>query len=182
MAPVVNLSTVDNIVCGPVADVVVITGGMDESTYSFQWELNGSPLTGEFANNVNFTLNYPDDAGINTVDCQVIHVNGCVGTSSIEIELLEGAELSLSAPVICEGEPFYIDVAANGTVTWDTNGATPFADGYYYDPAADGTTYTATSIVTSGSILANGQYDCEVSEPITVETRANPDLGFVFSE
>ena len=180
-APVVQLNSDQTILCGPDQTVTIDNGGMDPATYSFQWWLNGMPMTGETANSVSIPFNYPLDAGLNDIACQVTHNNGCVGGSVIEVEMLEAAELSLSAPIICEGEPFYIDVVANGVIGWDTNGATPFIDGYYYDPAPDGETYTATSTVTSASILAGGQYNCVVSESITVETRANPDLDFVFS-
>ena len=45
--------------------------------------------------------------------------------------MLEGAELSLDAPAICEGEPFYIETITNGSITWGANGATPYSDGYY---------------------------------------------------
>lgn len=179
--PIVQLDVTNNIICGPSETVTVSTGGMDPSTYTFEWFLNGNILVGEVNNSLDLSFAYPEDAGINIVACQVTHNNGCIGGSVIEIEVLEGASVALSAPIICEGEPFYIDVVANGDITWDTNGATPFTDGYYYDTAPDGSIFIATATLTSVSILTDGQFDCVVSESITVETRANPDLDFNFS-
>jgi gliding motility-associated-like protein len=179
--PDVNLSVDDAILCGVNDDVTVSTGGMDPVIYSFQWWLNGLPIPGGNNNAIVVPFIYPADAGVNDIACQVIHSNGCVGGSVIQVELLEGAELTLTTPAICEGEPFYIETATNGVVTWSANGSTPYADGFFYDPVSDGNVYVATSTFTSNSILLGGPFDCTVSAPATVDMRDNPILDFTFS-
>jgi gliding motility-associated-like protein len=179
--PDVQLTVDAAVLCGPNNDATVSTGGMDPATYTFQWWLNGFPMPGEFNNSVVVPFAYPADAGVNDIACQVIHNSGCIGGSVIEVEMLEGASLILNTPAICEGEPFYIETTSNGTVTWGTNGATPYVDGYYYDPVSDGDMFIATSTLTSNSILLGTTYDCAVTAPAIVDMRLNPVLDFIFS-
>ena len=179
--PEVVLSVDRDVLCGPSDVSMVSTGGMDPATYSFQWWLNGFPITGETGNDVAVTLNYPDDAGVNNVACQVTHNNGCVGGSVVQIEMLEGASISLDAPIICEADTFFVDVVANGNVFWSANGSTNTATGIYYYPVNNGDSYTGTATVTSPSVILGTDYNCSADQTVVVETRALPDLDFVFS-
>ena len=138
-------------------------------------------ICGSSNNSLTTTFTYPNNAGLNDIFCLVTGDNGCDNGSVIIVEMLEGAELNLAAPAICEGEPFYIETTTNGNITWGANGAIPYSDGYYYDPATDGTIYTATAVVTSASVILAEQYDCEAEASVVVDTRPSPDLDFVFS-
>ncbi|MAO45735.1 MAG: hypothetical protein CL823_01145 [Crocinitomicaceae bacterium] len=179
--PVVQLAVDGAVLCGPDDSALITTGGMDPATYSFQWWFNGFQITGETNNSVNVALSYPTDAGLNNVACQVTHNNGCIGGSVIQVEMLEGASIDVTSSPICDGDTLFMDTSSNGNITWSANGATPTATGYYYYPVTDGDSYTATATVTSASIIAASQYDCTASQTIVVDSRANPDLDFIFS-
>ena len=60
-----------------------------------------------------------ENAGLNDIFCLVTANNGCDNGSVIVVEMLEGAEISLNAPAICENEPFYIETTTNGNITWN---------------------------------------------------------------
>ncbi len=179
--PNVSLSVDRTVLCGP-EETVTATTEMDPSDYTFEWFVNSFPVNNGSSNNsLTSTFTYTENAGLNDIFCLVTANNGCDNGSVIVVEMLEGAEISLNAPAICENEPFYIETTTNGNITWNESGANPYSNGYYYQPVINGTIYSATSIVTSPSVILTEQYDCEAEASVVVETRTSPDLDFIFS-
>lgn len=178
--PVVSVTTADEVVCGPNANASISTGGMDPATYTFEWVVNGTTQL-QTGNSIILPLSYPDDAGVNDINCNVTQNNGCTGSGAISVEMLEGASVSLTAPAICEGEPFEITASTNGTMTWGTGGYNSTPSGVSYDAVNNGDVFVGTATLTSNSVSLGTTFDCSVSEIAIVDMRATPSVTFDFS-
>lgn len=178
--PVVALASSAEVLCGPNDNATINTGGMDPATYTFEWVVNGNTQV-QSGNSINLPFSYPDDAGVNTIDCNVTHINGCQGSGTIGVEMLEGASLTLDAPAICEGEPFEISAISNGVMSWGTGGYTNIPSGVSYDPVNNGDVFVGTSTLTSNSVSLGTTFDCSVSDVVTVDMRVEPTVSFNFS-
>ena len=146
---------------------------MDPATYTFEWVVNGNTQV-QSGNSINLPFSYPDDAGVNTIDCNVTHINGCQGSGTIGVEMLEGASLTLDAPAICEGEPFEISAISNGVMSWGTGGYTNIPSGVSYDPVNNGDVFVGTSTLTSNSVSLGTTFDCSVSDVVTCLLYTSP--------
>jgi len=179
-SPDVQLAVDGAVMCGN-DDAFISTGGMDPSIYSFEWWLNGTALSST-NNSILLPFTYPADAGVSSITCQVTNNFNCIGSSVIEVEILENASITLDTPVICEGDAFEINITSNATsVFWDSNGFTTTPTGISYYPVVNGAQYVATANLNAPSILTGGNFNCVATAIATVDMRDNPVLDFVFS-
>ena len=174
--PDVDLAVDGALICGT-NDALITTGGMDPSTYTFEWALNSANLPST-DNSILIPFVYPDDAGVQNISCVATDNNGCVGESSIDVEVLENAQLELSSVAICEGDTLQIDILTNGVITWDVTGAIENTSGVGFYPVSDGEVYTATSTLTVPSILFGSDFNCTTESAIVSDVRDNPELVF----
>jgi len=177
--PNVQLSVVNNIVCGA-EDVVVSTGGMSQAMYSFIWDLNNIQLI-DASNEVTIALAYPNNAGVSNVECTVTDLDGCVGVSDINIEVLESAVLTLASASICEGDTLLISANTNGTVSWSTPSVSSNGNDYGFYPISNLDDLTATATLTSPSILMGGDFDCTTDQTLVADVRVNPIINLSFN-
>jgi gliding motility-associated-like protein len=176
--PDVQLAVDGALICGS-NDALISTGGMDPTIYSFEWELNNSPLVST-NNSILIPFIYPDDAGVSTISCVATDLDGCIGESSIDVEVLESAQLDLSTSAICEEDSIHIDVLTNGTISWDVLGAVQNSTGFSFHPVSNGDVFTATSTLTVPSILFGGDFNCTTESSMVADVRANPEISFPF--
>ncbi|MEZ7877956.1 MAG: hypothetical protein QMB91_04355, partial [Flavobacteriales bacterium] len=174
--PEVDLAVDGALICGT-NDALITTGGMDPLSYTFEWALNSNNLPST-DNSILIPFVFPDDAGVQNVSCVATDNNGCVGESSIDVEVLENAQLDLSTSAICEGDTLQIDIVSNGVVTWDVMGAIENTSGVGFYPVSDGELFTATSTFTVPSILFGSDVDCTTESTVVSDVRDNPELAF----
>ncbi|MGY8902363.1 MAG: hypothetical protein ACKVI1_07200, partial [Flavobacteriales bacterium] len=174
--PVVELAVDGALICGT-NDALITTGGMDPLTYTFEWDLNTATLAST-DNSILIPFVFPDDAGVHTVSCVATDNNGCVGESSIDVEVLENAQLALSTSPICEGDTLLIDVLSNGIISWDVMGAIENTSGVGFHPVNDGDVFTATSTLTVPSVLFGGDFNCTTESAVISDVRDNPEVVF----
>ena len=178
--PIVPLAVDSNIICGA-EEALITTIGLDPVVYTFEWTLNGVDL-GSSNDSISIPFEFTNNPGVNNISCVATDMDGCVGDSIIQVEVLEGAELELSTSPICDGDTLNIDVVTNGTVAWNISGAVENGTGFSFHPISNGEVYTATSTITVPSTLSGTDYDCTTeSVSIVTDVRANPDLDFSFT-
>ena len=174
--PDVELAVDGALICGT-NEALITTGGMDPLTYTFEWEMNTAILSST-NNSILIPFVFPDDAGVYTVSCMATDNNGCVGESSIDVEVLENAQLDLSTSPICEGDTLHIDVLSNGIITWDVMGAIENTSGVGFYPVSDDEVFTATSTLTVPSILFGGDVNCTTESTVVSDVGDNPEVVF----
>jgi gliding motility-associated-like protein len=174
--PDVELAVDGALICGT-NEALITTGGMDPLSYTFEWTLNSNNLPST-DNSILIPFVFPDDAGVQNVSCVATDNNGCVGESSIDVEVLENAQLNLSTSPICEGDTLQIDIASNGVITWDVMVAIENTTGVGFYPVSDGEVFTATSTLTVPSILFGSDVNCSTESTVVSDVRDNPEIVF----
>ncbi|KAA9034159.1 phage tail protein, partial [Ginsengibacter hankyongi] len=161
----INISTQPNpsqAVCltFPVSFSVAATG----TTPTYQWKLNGNPISGATSSTYSISQAKAADAGTYTVD--VIGAGGCATVTSDDAKLIVNQTITFnsqpSAVSLCQGGDATFTVSASGTITeyqWRKNNI-PLSDGGNISGS------TTTSLTITGATGTDaGSYDVVISGP-----------------